>query len=208
MKNLIYLFIGLFAIGLLFTSCEQDDVTPIAEITELEISETSTYFYKGEAYELTTTDGVTDVPEELSEVWNTGLKEMLFTKDGQEVHLFDNMEQSDVFYEQLKKSNPFGDLEIDMRAEPVANFYDFPNYGRLVVSMIAFPVAKLFTGNNVISSTYINNSSNRFFRIYLYNYENFGDYYGSITVAPNSVVQGNITGKHNNTISSMYGVLF
>jgi len=54
MKNLIYLFIGLFAIGLLFTSCEQDDVTPIAEITELEISETSTYFYKGEAYELTT----------------------------------------------------------------------------------------------------------------------------------------------------------
>jgi len=207
MKNLIYLFIGLFAIGLLFTSCEQDDVTPIAEITELEISETSTYFYKGETYELTTIDGVTDIPEELSEVWNTGLKEMLFTKDGQEVHLFDNMEQSDVFYEQLKESNPFGDLEIDMRAEPTASFYDFPNFGRLVIRMIAFPVANLFENNNVISSVYINNSSNRYFRIYLYNFENFGAYYGSITVVPNSVVSGNFFGQYNNTISSLYGVL-
>lgn|GEM_PF-2145638 len=204
MKNLIYLFIGLFAIGLLFTSCEQDYVTPIAEITEIEVSETSTYFYKGETYELTTIDGVTDVPEELSEVWNTGLKEMLFTKDGQEVHLFDNIEQSDEFYEQLKESNPFGDLEVDMRFAPQSVFYDYPNFGRVLLGYSLGGVSDLFSNNNAISSVYLNNRSNRYYRIYLYDFPQFGGYYGSITVNPNSIVQGNLIGRFNNTISSFW----
>lgn len=207
MKNLIYLFIGLFAIGLLFTSCEQDYVTPIAEITEIEVSETSTYFYKGETYELTTIDGVTDVPEELSEVWNTGLKEMLFTKDGQEVHLFDNIEQSDEFYEQLKESNPFGDLEIDMRFAPQAVFYDYPNYGRVLLRYSLGGVRDLLSNNNAISSVYLNNTSNRYYRIYLYDFPQLGGYYGSITVDPNSIVQGYLTGRFNNTISSVWAAL-
>jgi len=203
MKNSIYLFIVLMIIGLSISSCEQAEIASIAETPEVEISESTTYIYQGEEYEVTTREGVTDVPDALSEVWSTGTSVILITGNGNENYLFDNQEKSDEFFQQLVSTNTEVDLEV--RADAFSTFYEYPNLGGSAVGFSpgGHNVPQIY--NNKFSSVYINNNTNSYYRVICYDYPNYGRWLGYVVAIPYAQGSANLGSRKNNKISSVWG---